>query len=598
MATLAEIRAQYPQYNDLSDEALADGLYRKSYSDMPREQFNAKIGLGPNRFDTAFDASQDSQPLQAEMDSRHRDFSSAADAGNDPQVQAAYDRANPKNIALGDVGGEAAKNLLPSAKQFGADMLGIVTDPIGTAKNIGNVMVGVAEKAIPGEQSHEVYADAVGGYFADRYGGWENLKRTMATDPVGFLADASTILSGGSTLAARAPGVAGTVGRVAGTAGRAIDPINAVMKAPGAVAKGVGKVAGGVTGLTTGVGGKAVGTAARAGFEGGEAAKTFRDNMRGAAPMDDVIAKAKEGVQAIKAERQKAYTAGMGDLSKDSTVLDFTKIDDALNKTLLSRVFEGKKSGVRVTLEPSATEAAGEVAKVLDDWRKYPPEDFHTPEGFDALKQRIGDIVKAQKPGSSAERIATAAYNVVKDQVTKQAPGYAKTMKGYAEASDLIKEIEGTLSLGRKARVDTSLRKLQSVMRDNVNTNYGQRVKLVEMLEQNGATHLMEALAGQAMKSMEPRGMARVVAALTGGGGVAAALAMFSPQVLIAAIGSLATQSPRLVGEAAYATGKAAKGVRNVAKPLKPALRAGYETRAAGEKRPLEITVTRPANAH
>ncbi len=45
MATLAEIRQQYPQYSDLSDEQLADGLYKKHYSDMPRSEFNQKIGL-------------------------------------------------------------------------------------------------------------------------------------------------------------------------------------------------------------------------------------------------------------------------------------------------------------------------------------------------------------------------------------------------------------------------------------------------------------------------------------------------------------------------------------------------------------------------
>lgn len=45
MASLAEIRQQYPQYSDLSDEQLAESLYRKYYSDMPRADFDAKIGL-------------------------------------------------------------------------------------------------------------------------------------------------------------------------------------------------------------------------------------------------------------------------------------------------------------------------------------------------------------------------------------------------------------------------------------------------------------------------------------------------------------------------------------------------------------------------
>ncbi|WP_322884255.1 hypothetical protein U8C35_07815 [Sinorhizobium medicae] len=47
MPTIAEIRQKYPQYQDLPDAALADALHKKFYSDMPAEEFNAKIGLGP-----------------------------------------------------------------------------------------------------------------------------------------------------------------------------------------------------------------------------------------------------------------------------------------------------------------------------------------------------------------------------------------------------------------------------------------------------------------------------------------------------------------------------------------------------------------------
>lgn len=47
MASLAEIRAQYPAYNDMSDQALADRLYAKFYSDMDRAKFDAKVGLAP-----------------------------------------------------------------------------------------------------------------------------------------------------------------------------------------------------------------------------------------------------------------------------------------------------------------------------------------------------------------------------------------------------------------------------------------------------------------------------------------------------------------------------------------------------------------------
>jgi hypothetical protein len=47
MPSIAEIRQQYPQYSDMSDQALADALYKKYYSDMPRQDFDSKVGLAP-----------------------------------------------------------------------------------------------------------------------------------------------------------------------------------------------------------------------------------------------------------------------------------------------------------------------------------------------------------------------------------------------------------------------------------------------------------------------------------------------------------------------------------------------------------------------
>lgn len=45
MATIADIRKQYPQYNDLSDEQLAQGFHQKFYSDIPYDQFKQQIGI-------------------------------------------------------------------------------------------------------------------------------------------------------------------------------------------------------------------------------------------------------------------------------------------------------------------------------------------------------------------------------------------------------------------------------------------------------------------------------------------------------------------------------------------------------------------------
>jgi len=43
---IQELRKQYPQYNDLSDQDLAAGFHKKFYSDLPFEDFAGRIGLG------------------------------------------------------------------------------------------------------------------------------------------------------------------------------------------------------------------------------------------------------------------------------------------------------------------------------------------------------------------------------------------------------------------------------------------------------------------------------------------------------------------------------------------------------------------------
>lgn len=42
--TIGAVREKYPQYKDLSDQQLAEGLHRKFYADMPFDQFSARIG--------------------------------------------------------------------------------------------------------------------------------------------------------------------------------------------------------------------------------------------------------------------------------------------------------------------------------------------------------------------------------------------------------------------------------------------------------------------------------------------------------------------------------------------------------------------------
>lgn len=69
MATLQDIRSQYPQYDDMSDQDLADKFYSKFYSDMPRDDFDKKLGIAPIPTTTAAPSFKEkaAQAIGAEM---------------------------------------------------------------------------------------------------------------------------------------------------------------------------------------------------------------------------------------------------------------------------------------------------------------------------------------------------------------------------------------------------------------------------------------------------------------------------------------------------------------------------------------------------
>lgn len=464
-----------------------------------------------------------------------------------------------RSLTWGDAVSQAFQNIPSSAVQFGKDIVRPVTHPVETVENLYALGKGIVQLAIPGEQPSEKVARAVGQFFVDRYGSLENIKQTIARDPVGTLADLSAILSGGGALAARAPGTVGRAGRVVGTAGRAIDPIT--MASRGVRAAGRAG-AYGIGALGTHTGGASLREAFKAGVKGGDIGATFRQHMRGRVSPQAVVDEARDALTRMRIDRGHQYRVGMSTVTKDPTVLDFEKIQQAVNKVADVGQYKG------VNINPAAAGVWQEINEKIQQWADLVPDEFHTVEGIDALKQAIGNIRDGTQPGTPARKVATDVYRSVRSVITDQAPDYAKIMKGYEEATDLINDIERTLSLGERANVDTAVRKLQSIMRNNVNTTYGRRVELARKLEEAGAKSLVPAVAGQALNTWTPRGFGTMLGPASG----VAGYQMFglSPELA----GLLAMQSPRLMGETAHLMGQASRfaptetGLRGISRGL------------------------------
>jgi len=131
---------------------------------------------------------------------------------------------------------------------------GMIANPIDTVKGIGSMALGGVQKLIPGEQKQEKNFDVVLDFYKERYGSWDDVKKTIVEDPTGFALDLSSVLSGGGTAATKA----GTLSKInkatkatnianrAGKTGEALRKVkavsnigeaNALTKAGGALTK-------------------------------------------------------------------------------------------------------------------------------------------------------------------------------------------------------------------------------------------------------------------------------------------------------------------------------------------------------------------------
>jgi len=265
-------------------------------------------------------------------------------------------------------------------------------------------------------------------------------------------------------------------------------------------------------------------------------------------------------------QKKIAYKTAMQNLGTNPKMLDYRPVINYLDSA--------ENNMAKFHGEPIYDDAVATIQKIkskVSDWRNANPVitntpygqtiafPHHTAEGFDALKKAIGEIQKSTEPGSLAEKIATDARNKIKDEIVRQEPVYGKIMSDYETMSNDINDVKKTFST--EGNTDTAIRKLQSVMRNNANTNYGYRQQLMDILAREEPS-LPYALAGQSLNTVLPRGLDKLALKHTLGQfalpAAGAAAGVHAGAGLLGALPLLATASPRLMGEAAYKAGQAA----------------------------------------
>jgi len=123
--------------------------------------------------------------------------------------------------------GKMVGNIPGSVAGLAEDITYPIRHPIKTAESLTELTAGLIQMAIPGGKDTDVAkVEAVGKHLMERYGSWENIKKTLESDPAGLLTDAMGIISGGGTLAAKIPGKVGQTASTIAKTANALDPIN------------------------------------------------------------------------------------------------------------------------------------------------------------------------------------------------------------------------------------------------------------------------------------------------------------------------------------------------------------------------------------
>lgn len=455
------------------------------------------------------------------------------------------DKSARQSMTIPETGLSFALNLPVNAVQtFAETGKALTTDLPKTVQTIGN-LAGDALGITDGET-----LKALGEHYANQYGTAEGFQTALAEKPFEVLLDATTV--------AGALGAAGKVAK-ATELSNMLDPVKLsarVAKLPVDIATGGVKLAGEATaqglGLSTGAGGEAIKEAVKAGRAGGERGATFLDYMRGGGDPEDIVGMAREALKNMREEASQRYRTGFADVQKDKALVDFDPIFKRLAK-IKDRAYIGDK--VR---NPSAAAVYDKAKDIITDWYNSDPDKYHTPEGMDGLKQRLGELDNtfSIENNRRAASIAKSLYGEVRQAIAEQVPTYSKVMKDYEDAAKTLGEIETTLSLKPGAPIDRSMRTLQSLIGRNVSSR---RAQLGSKLEEAGASELMPALAGEQLSAKLPRGLSQAGAGLGG--------------VTLGALGlkylpALAATSPRLVGEAAYKIGQGVGAVERGAAPV------------------------------
>ena len=270
------------------------------------------------------------------------------------------------------------------------------------------------------------------------------------------------------------------------------------------------------------------------------AGQSLRRSMNGEKSVRSIVDDANQALRNIKDKAVQDYQKQRNILFDNQTKLDINDILDSVRRNSEKLTFDG--------IPVAGKDTQSKAKDMFDAVNRF--QNKNTMAGLDAMKRAVQGINVVND--DLARNIQTDLVNTIKGTVRKQDAGYSDLLDGYSGAMEAITDLKNSLNVGSKNK-ETTARSILQALRDNVNTNFGNKYDFLQQLERQGGKELISALVGQEFRSPIPRGLSKLVGGL-------GALTGFT--VNPAALAALPLSSPRLTGSAAYHLGRGA-GVLN-----------------------------------
>lgn len=315
-------------------------------------------------------------------------------------------------------------------------------------------------------------------------------------------------------------------------------------------------------GLTTGAGKDAIEQAFA------NPSQDLIDAMRGKTDPTEALTSVRNAVQDVVDNQKAQYAQTLEKMNGTPITVDTAPIAQNAQSALAKLKITGPLNDLDFSSSPISDVAEQKkIQGAANDISTWKDNSF---SGVDTLKQRL-DNVWSPSLSPRAQNAVTGLKNSVRDELQNQVPGYNDLKAPYAHSQALLDKLNSAFSL-KSGNEDASLAKVNRAL--NGKSPYKQA--LLQTLQQSSPTDIQGVVAGNALNSVTPNGLAgKVLAGLESSGGSIAAV--LNPHVALPLLATLPAYSPRAVGEAAVKAGQINNLLKSAGVVGNPALRSAIQ---------------------